>query len=37
MVDIDPHEIAKISPPIDVPVVADVGLVLKDMLAGLRI
>jgi acetolactate synthase-1/2/3 large subunit len=36
MVDIDPHEIAKISPPVDVPVVADVGLVLTAMLAELR-
>jgi acetolactate synthase-1/2/3 large subunit len=36
MVDIDPHEIAKISPPIDAPVVADVGQVLAAMLARLR-
>lgn len=36
MVDIDEHEIAKVSPPIDVPVVADAGAVLKAILAGLR-
>lgn len=36
MVDIDQHEIAKIKPPIDVPVVADVGGVLGALLAGLR-
>lgn len=36
MVDIDEHEIAKISPPVDVPLVADAGVVLGDMLAGLR-
>jgi acetolactate synthase-1/2/3 large subunit len=36
MVDIDAHEIAKVSPPIDVPVVADVGPVLVAILAGLH-
>lgn len=36
MVDIDEHEIAKVSPPIDVPVVADVGSVLSAVLSGLR-
>jgi acetolactate synthase I/II/III large subunit len=35
MVDVDANEIAKISPPIDVPVVADVGPVLEAILAGL--
>jgi len=36
MVDIDEHEIAKIAPPIDVPLVADVGLVIKAVLERLR-
>jgi acetolactate synthase-1/2/3 large subunit len=36
MVDVDANEIAKISPPIDVPVVADVGPVLGAILAGLH-
>ena len=36
MVDIDEHEIAKVSPPVDVPVVADAGAVLNAVLAGLR-
>ncbi len=36
MIDIDEHEIAKVSPPIDVPVVADVGPVLGAVLASLR-
>lgn len=36
MVDIDPNEIAKVSPPVDVPVVSDVGPVLDAMLAALR-
>jgi acetolactate synthase-1/2/3 large subunit len=36
MVDIDEHEIAKVSPPIDVPVVADAGPVLTAILAGLH-
>jgi acetolactate synthase-1/2/3 large subunit len=36
MVDIDEHEIAKVSPPVDVPVVADAGAVLGAVLAGLR-
>lgn len=36
MVDIDEHEIAKISPPIDVPIVADAGPVLRALAARLR-
>ena len=36
MVDIDEHEIAKVSPPVDVPVVADAGPVLTAILAGLH-
>jgi acetolactate synthase I/II/III large subunit len=36
MVDIDENEITKISPPVDVPVVADAGAVLTALLAGLR-
>ena len=36
IVDIDEHEIAKIRPPVDLPVVADAGAVLSAVLAGLR-
>jgi acetolactate synthase-1/2/3 large subunit len=36
MVDIDEHEIAKLSPPVDVPIVADAGVILDALLAGLR-
>lgn len=36
MVDVDANEIAKIAPPIDVPVVADVGPVLGAILAELQ-
>ena len=36
MVDIDEHEIAKITPPIDVPLVADAGPVLRALAARLE-
>jgi acetolactate synthase-1/2/3 large subunit len=36
MVDIDEREIAKISPPVEFPVVADAGMVLRAVLSGLR-
>jgi acetolactate synthase-1/2/3 large subunit len=37
MVDIDKHEIAKITPPIDVPIVADAGPVLRALADLLRV
>lgn len=37
MVDIDEHEIAKISPPIDVPIAADVGPIIARLLSRLRV
>lgn len=36
MVDIDEHEVAKISPPIDVPIIGDVGAVLARVLEALE-
>ena len=36
MLDIDEHEIAKITPPIDVPIVADAGLVLRALVERLH-
>jgi acetolactate synthase I/II/III large subunit len=36
MVDIDPQEIAKITPPIEVPIVADVGPILSAMVDRIR-
>jgi acetolactate synthase I/II/III large subunit len=36
MVDIDQYEIAKISPPIDIPIVADAGAVLTAIVGGMH-